>query len=168
MHDTVTAVWTIIITIWWIDAKPCFFTLSQISSNGLLSFNSPITSYTPERFPTKEKIIAPFWTDLSTEFVEGCRSNISTIFYREYTQLQTDGIIFKDINSIVESSFYYRNISGFVSVPFITKWAFAVTWRQVPYHNDCGKVCIPYSIVPYAGYVLFSILSYLYNKIKII
>ena len=51
-----------------------------MNTNGVISFSVPVSQFTPDRFPLRDKRgrIAPFWGDVDTR-------NGGVVFYREST-----------------------------------------------------------------------------------
>jgi hypothetical protein len=72
----------------------------QVNTNGVLSFRSGFTRFTPVSFSTTQRVlIAPFWDDVQT--------NISgSIYYR----ISTAGAEFPKLQDIISTAF---NTTGF-------------------------------------------------------
>ena len=89
-----------------------------MNNNGDLSFNNSFSSYTPQPFPISTPLIAPFWTDLYTEY-------FGSLWYR----LTTDSDIIQRIREEVASAF-----------PELTSYSatevLIATWDHVGYCCD--------------------------------
>ena len=90
-----------------------------MSTNGALSFTSPISQYTPEPFPTNaaEEIIAPFWADVDT-------TGTGSISYRETTNADLLQRADNDIRR------------AFSTITFSSKYLFIATWDHVGFFNS--------------------------------
>ncbi|KAI0226949.1 Sushi, nidogen and EGF-like domain-containing protein 1 [Lamellibrachia satsuma] len=88
-----------------------------VNTNGLISFNGQISTYTPRWFPQKSYYaIAPYWADVDT------RVNKGRIYYR------------KSINQP-----YIGKLSAFVQKEFSNNfkatWFFVATWHRVTFYG---------------------------------
>ena len=108
--------------------------ITQINNNGLLSFEAPVSDYTPRDFPIKATnvrgvgvaFIAPFWADVDT------RGGLGTVFFRSTTSDTTLTLI-KTVVSLSEA--------GFNMAPrFNPKWALVATWEEVGYYYRKGDM----------------------------
>ena len=107
----------------------------QISSNGLLSFESVVVDYTPQDFPLappegmdqRPALIAPFWADVDT------REGPGRVYFRS-TDNQTDLEMIKRITDKVNVS-TVSSRSCFSSSQFTPKWALVATWHNVGYYE---------------------------------
>ncbi|XP_023805555.1 IgGFc-binding protein [Oryzias latipes] len=88
-----------------------------VNHNGHLTFNSPYSSYMPQRFPLYGSIdlIAPFWTDVDIR-------QTGLVLYNQYTNSSVLQQATRDINS------YFPNLN------FSADWVFVATWYEVPYY----------------------------------
>ena len=100
-----------------------FIFISKVNSNGDVTFESPLTQFTPEPFPINgsHKIIAPFWTDIDIR-------NGGRLWYRT-----TQNFELQQGTTKVRSLF--PNIENFVAT-----WMMIVTWDNVAEYN-CGSTC---------------------------
>ena len=87
-----------------------------MNNNGDLSFNNSFSSYIPQRFPISTPLIAPFWTDLYTEY-------FGSLWYR----LTTDTDIIERIREEVASAFP-------VLTAFSATEVLIATWDHVGYY----------------------------------
>ncbi|XP_077312595.1 uncharacterized protein LOC143933542 isoform X10 [Lithobates pipiens] len=87
-----------------------------VNNNGLLSFQSPISEYTPQALPvtSENPFLAIFWSDVDNR-LEG------DVYYRQ----STDPSLLSRATSDVRTYFY--------NVEFTAQWVFIATWHQVPY-----------------------------------
>ena len=93
-----------------------------INTNGLISFNNGIRSFTPTPFPITGVIgVAPFWNDIDT-------TKGGDIFYRTVSDSKT----LNQIGSDVRSSF-----NAFTN--FRPSWALIVTWFQVAQYSHSAN-----------------------------
>jgi len=89
-----------------------------VNTNGFISFNKEVSSYTPVPFSSFEIIgVAPFWNDIDTR--KG-----GDIYYREALDVDTLNLIGNDIR---------RVFTDFLS--FAPSWAYIVTWVDVAAHQ---------------------------------
>ncbi|PIO32803.1 hypothetical protein AB205_0165870 [Aquarana catesbeiana] len=90
-----------------------------VNNNGLLSFDSPISQFTPHALPLAfgNPFLAIFWADVDNRLA-------GDIYYREST----------------DPSLLYRATSDirtyFHSVNFTAQWVFVATWHQVAYYGS--------------------------------
>ena len=88
----------------------------QVSVNGLLSFETPISAYNPQMFPVDTSLIAPFLADADTE-------GTGTVWYNVNDDNSTTGQI------VAEAVKEYFDDDDFISEVVLT-----VTWDNVGYH----------------------------------
>ncbi|XP_072011161.1 alpha-tectorin-like [Engystomops pustulosus] len=89
----------------------------HVNNNGAISFNGPVTAYTPDGFPIPEFwMICPYWADVDNE----CGGDI---FFRQTTEEELMQRLSKDVNEV------------FQGLKFKSQWAFIVTWDKVAYHG---------------------------------
>ena len=67
----------------------------QISSNGLISFGSQFTSFSPRLFPIDQQVIAPYWDDIIL-------SSRGTIFYDSFND-QNGLKVLKTVSNFINS-----------------------------------------------------------------
>jgi hypothetical protein len=88
-----------------------------VSTNGLISLNRTLNSYTPVKFPTANPLIAPFWADADTR-------GIGNVYFRTTTQQ----MLLKNASDIINAAFSDSN--------FIPQHLMIVTWFEVGYFNN--------------------------------
>lgn len=93
--------------------------LSQVATNGLLSLNETVNTFTPVPFPTTEVRIAPFWADADTT------GGLGNVYYR----LTIDQALRNDAAQIINNAF----ISN-----FMPQYLVIVTWFEVGYYQQRG------------------------------
>ncbi|VDH94000.1 Hypothetical predicted protein [Mytilus galloprovincialis] len=93
-----------------------------VNTNGLISFQKGISTYTSETFPKigERIVLAPFWTDIDTR---NCGSSCN-VWYRESTK-STD---------VVKATSEVRNYFPIMK-NFGAKWTYIVTWENVPFYG---------------------------------
>lgn len=85
-----------------------------VNTNGIISFDSGVSSYTPNPFPVPNiKGVAPFWGDVDTR-------NGGNIYYREISSN------FNQIDSDIRTAF-----PEFDDIDYQSTWAYVVTWLDV-------------------------------------
>lgn len=90
-----------------------------MNNNGVISFNSLVSQFTPEAFPLADgrAFVAPFWADVHN----GIRGEI---YYRESTNPELLGRASKDIRK------YFKDMASFSA-----SWVFIVTWEEVTFYG---------------------------------
>ena len=93
----------------------------QVNNNGLISFGTAISTYTPEAFPLAggRRFIAPYWADVDTRPLDG-----GTVWYREERDSDMLVIAKEDVEW------------AFPGTGFQPKWLFIATWENVGYYNQ--------------------------------
>ena len=91
-----------------------------MATNGLLSLNESVVSFTPVPFPTAEVRIAPFWADVDTT------GGLGNVFYR----LTTDQTLLNQAAQIINNAF--------MSSSFVPQYLAIVTWFEVGYYSEGG------------------------------
>ena len=73
----------------WVYIDPYFFvfTLLQVSTNGLVSFDGPLPEYTGELFPLGREVIAPFYADVDIR-------TSGDVFYRYVPSITSSACLF--------------------------------------------------------------------------
>ncbi|XP_067345254.1 alpha-tectorin-like isoform X2 [Channa argus] len=114
-----------------------------VNNNGHLTFTSPLSTYTPERFPIhgSRDMIAPFWTDLDN------RQN-GRIYYNQYTSGSVLQQATQDINTY------------FPSINFNANWVFVATWHEVAYFPNSGTKTTVQAVLISGGHYSFLLLNY--------
>ena len=99
------------------------FTLMQISSNGLLSFGTLFTSYSPTSFPLSSVVvIAPFWDDIIL-------TNTGIVRYG----IVTSTCVINKVETFLKLN---QNINLEIDWVFVTKWE-----NVCPFGNsNCAQV----------------------------
>ena len=108
----------------------------QVGNNGILSFGTAISQYTPEAFPLgdRKRFIAPYWADVDTRLpsinpiiVPNGRSPEETgrIWYREEFQSELFERVARDVRrALVNHTNFYPT------------WLFIATWEAVGYFKQ--------------------------------
>ena len=90
-----------------------FSLFCQINTNGLISFGSPFTQFSPELFPIESRyLVAPFWSDVNIQ-------RTGSIGYQVYSNGSTETEIVSQF--ISEENFI-----------FTAEWMLIVEWNRVP------------------------------------
>ena len=102
--------------------KVSFVLLTQISSNGLISFGSPYTAFRSRTFPITQRVISPYWNDHDLR-------NKGIIIYFSITPTHSTHEGFLDYASDF--------ISDIEDIDFEASWMLVVRWIDVcPYGNN--------------------------------
>lgn len=103
----------------------------QVNNNGDVTFDSSLTQYTAQLFPINgsHKIIAPFWTDIST--LKG-----GYIWYRTTADLSILQLGTNKIRTVFPSL-----------GTFSATWMMIVTWEDVAAYNCSDTDTITYQQV---------------------
>ena len=119
-----------------------------MSSNGLLSFNSPYLSWWPIPFPYGRSlvpIIAPYWTDLD---FRNDNTESSKIYYQTYSS-EDNGL--QSFRSEVLLDMFNDRLRSYAgeAVDFEPDWMTVITWNKATpyywrYYNDQVRVSIAY------------------------
>ena len=100
-----------------------FYPLCQVSTNGLLSLNTTSSSFTPEKFPTDDPIIAPFWADADTT---------------------CNGSVYYTNSSITNVSLLNRAAdiinTAFTDANFVPQQLYVITWFEVDYYRSTSVI----------------------------
>uniref|UniRef100_A0A3B3DYQ4 NIDO domain-containing protein n=1 Tax=Oryzias melastigma TaxID=30732 RepID=A0A3B3DYQ4_ORYME len=114
-----------------------------VNHNGHLTFNSPYSSYSPERFPLNGPIdiIAPFWTDLDNR-------EMGKILYNQYTSGMVLQKATQDINT------YFPNLN------FKAEWVFVATWNEVAYYPNSRTKTTAQAVLISGGQNSFVLMNY--------
>lgn len=120
------------------------FNSLYVNTNGLVSFDSGITDYTPIPFPLKGfTAVAPFWTDIDTR--EG-----GDVFYREILDQPTLALIANEIRRAFTEFYNFR-----------PTFAYVVTWYRVAAYQSDGRLRNTFqAIVSTNGKFSFTIYNY--------
>ena len=94
--------------------------LLQVATNGLLSLNDTVNTFTPVPFPTNEVYIAPFWADADTT------SGLGNVYYR----VTFDQALRNDAAQIINNAFIMSS--------FMPQYLVIVTWFEVGYFRQLG------------------------------
>uniref|UniRef100_A0A8C5WEH6 NIDO domain-containing protein n=1 Tax=Leptobrachium leishanense TaxID=445787 RepID=A0A8C5WEH6_9ANUR len=104
-----------------------FYPHIYVNNNGFLSFDRPMSDFTPRAFPLQSggPILAPFWADVDNEIT-------GSIYYHQ----STDPHLLERATFDVRSYFNYPR--------FTAQWAFVATWDNVTYYgavsNEVGLI----------------------------
>ena len=98
--------------------------LLQVATNGLLSLNETVDSFTPVPFPTGEVRIAPFWADVDTS------GGLGNVFFRLTINQTSCNQAAQIINDAFSSS-------------FMPQYLAVVTWFEVGYYDRGGDKVNP-------------------------
>jgi len=115
--------------------------LSQISTNGIITFDEPLYSPLPTPFPSSRLdvadkfIIAPFWDDTDIR-LEG------NVYYKKYTI--SSGVI-EALDALDGVDTFLQNRFG---SSFDTTWMLVVTWDGVHPWPNGGAPSIFYILFP--------------------
>lgn len=91
--------------------------LLKFSTNGLVTFESPVYTFTPPSTPQTYHLLAPYWTDLYP-----LGTNEAHVYYRDNDQSDID----KASN----------DVRTFAKIPsFQAKWVLVVTWSKTPFYR---------------------------------
>nr|XP_022323644.1 protein mesh-like [Crassostrea virginica] len=97
-----------------------------VNTNGVISFLSPVGTYTPNPFPIANdaRMIAPFWADIDTR--KG-----GTVWYRETTE---DSLLDRATDEIKD---YFPQF-----LRFRASWIFIATWENVAFFGCASEGCL--------------------------
>ncbi|NXL40927.1 TECTA protein, partial [Glaucidium brasilianum] len=90
----------------------------QVNNNGVISFDSQVSEYTPDPFPLADgrPFVTPYWSDVNN--VAG-----GDVFYRQTTDPTLLALVTQNINQ------YFPDVS------YTATWAFVATWDHVAYYG---------------------------------
>lgn len=116
-----------------------------MSSNGLVSFNSPYLSWWPIPFPygrTFVPIIAPYWTDLD---FRNRNFDSSKIYYQTYSNENVGN------RAEIMLDMFTDRLRSYVDedVDFVPEWMTVITWNEATpyywrYYQDQVRVAFLY------------------------
>ncbi|XP_019127471.2 alpha-tectorin-like [Larimichthys crocea] len=114
-----------------------------VNHNGHLTFNSPWSSYSPQRFPLhgSRDVIAPLWVDLDN------RAN-GQVYYSQYTSGSVLQQATQDINR------YFPGLN------FNANWVFVATWYEVAYFPTTGTRTTFQAVLISGGQYSFVLINY--------
>ena len=98
------------------------FIYRQIATNGLLSLNGSVTTFTPRPFPTVDPLIAPFWADADTTPGFGT----GAVYYTNKSM--TNPTLLDRSSEIINTAF--------IGATFVTQYLYIVTWFRVGYFQE--------------------------------
>ena len=105
------------------------FTIIQIGTNGIISFQQPFTHHIPSLFPSEltfissAYLLAPFWSDVDI-------SLYGSIFYEVHNN--SNSLLISQVN---------RFLSNYTETDFNGTWMLVVQWDEV--HQFPGFLTIP-------------------------
>ena len=102
----------------------------QISSNGLISFGSPFTSFSPRLFPIVQQVIAPYWDDIIL-------TNRGTVFYDSFNAQN-------GLKALKTVSNFINSVQWEQTDQFEASSVVVVYWRDTCPFGDsrCSKVSL--------------------------
>ncbi|XP_018417665.1 PREDICTED: alpha-tectorin-like [Nanorana parkeri] len=115
-----------------------------VCNNGLVSFNTPVSQYTPDAFPLTEgqKFIAPFWGDSDIDLG-------GDVHHRETKDPRILQRITDDMAKHLPSLHYKA------------KWAYIVTWYEMVFYGAAVKKRNTFqAVLTSDGYQYFVIMNY--------
>ncbi|XP_073459882.1 uncharacterized protein [Aquarana catesbeiana] len=115
-----------------------------VNNNGLLSFASPISQFTPQALPVAfgNPFLAIFWADVNNALA-------GDIYYRE----STDPSLLSRATSDIRTYFHAAN--------FTAQWVFVATWHRVAYFgSSTNKVNTFQAVVSTDGNQTFLLYNY--------
>ncbi|XP_063798330.1 alpha-tectorin-like isoform X2 [Pseudophryne corroboree] len=115
-----------------------------VNNNGVISFNSAVSQYTPDPFPLTngETFVTPFWGDVDNNLG-------GVVYYRE----TTDPAILQRITRDMAKHLPLKH--------YVTTWAFIATWDKVAYYGAAStKVNTFQAVLTTDGFHYFAILNY--------
>ena len=100
---------------------------SQVSSNGLISFGTSFTRFTPETFPILVNVVAPYWTDIDTRVKGVVRFDVITPSH------PTLSCLLKLTDSLIREK---------GNMEFVASWLLVARWIDVcPFgESNCFEV----------------------------
>ena len=119
------------------------FNFQQVNNNGVVSFDSAVSAYTPESFPiTGSALLSPYWGDVDTR-------GTGRVFYRG----STDPTLLNRASENIRSVFPEFNAPP-SATPFTATYLFIATWDHVGYYDShADKVSLmSYEVCPYCGH----------------
>lgn len=97
---------------------------TQVSTNGLLSFNRSFQSHTPHFFPLANYLVAPFWADIDIT------NGVGEVSYEVNDDSQSESL-----------SWVSTYISQQQQINFTGTWMLLAKWKDVPkYLGDTSDV----------------------------
>uniref|UniRef100_W5ME61 NIDO domain-containing protein n=1 Tax=Lepisosteus oculatus TaxID=7918 RepID=W5ME61_LEPOC len=114
-----------------------------VNNNGFITFDTPMSTYVPYRFPARSgiDIIAGFWTDIDDR-------NNGIISYRQVTSGSVLQQATSDINQY------------FPLIQFTARWVFMATWDRVAYYPNSGTETTFQVVLISDGTYSFVLLNY--------
>ncbi|XP_069804219.1 alpha-tectorin-like [Dendropsophus ebraccatus] len=116
----------------------------HVNNNGVISFNMPVSQYTPDAFPMTngESFVTPYWGDVDNDLG-------GNIWHRE----STDPDLLHRITEDMEK--HLPNLH------FKATWAFVATWDKVAYYGSASKKVNTFqAVLTTDGYNYIAILNY--------
>ena len=99
----------------------------QVNNNGVISFNAPVSAYTPLPFPLDNgPLIAPFWADVDTTLPDGYVPGTPRghVWYRVTSELSSVLSVREYVQQYFESD-----------TDFIPNEILIATWDHVGYYD---------------------------------
>ncbi|XP_054854871.1 IgGFc-binding protein-like [Eublepharis macularius] len=93
-----------------------------VNNNGVVSFDNPVSQYTPDPFPLTDgrAFVAPFWADVDNRIT-------GEVYYRQSQDEQLLQRVTADINTY------------FPHEKFMATWVFVATWDQVAFYGSLSS-----------------------------
>uniref|UniRef100_A0ACB8FSC6 Uncharacterized protein n=1 Tax=Sphaerodactylus townsendi TaxID=933632 RepID=A0ACB8FSC6_9SAUR len=116
----------------------------MVNNNGVVSFDNPVSQYTPDPFPLTDgrAFVAPFWADVDNRIT-------GEVYYRQSQDEQLLWRVTADINAY------------FPKVTFKATWVFVATWDQVAFYGSLSsKVNTFQAVLTSNGDLSFIMLHY--------
>lgn len=94
----------------------------QVNNNGVISFDAPVTTYTPNSFPISGSfvLLSPYWADVDTR-----PDNGGFVLYRQSTDATLLNMARDQIRALFPADFE----------TFTPTFLFVATWDHVGYYN---------------------------------
>ncbi len=130
-----------------------YFFLSQITSNGLVSFGQGVADFAPKAFPLRIPILAVFWTDLTSMYNDG------KMIYRSLLRNPDTEDVYAHADEVVRQAFGNK-------LNFRASWMLIATWYNVSYLGELmsrvskGIELMHYDITGIAGCPLIQVLHH--------
>nr|XP_056702372.1 sushi, nidogen and EGF-like domain-containing protein 1 [Euleptes europaea] len=115
-----------------------------VNNNGVVSFDNPVSQYTPDPFPLTDgrAFVAPFWADVDNRIT-------GDVYYRQSQEEQLLQRVTADINVY------------FPRETFAATWVFVATWDRVAFYGSLSsKVNTFQAVLTTNGELSFIMLHY--------
>ncbi|XP_077196888.1 alpha-tectorin-like [Paroedura picta] len=115
-----------------------------VNNNGVVSFDNPVSQYTPDPFPLTDgrAFVAPFWADVDNRIT-------GEVYYRQSQDQQLLQRVTTDIGVY------------FPRETFVATWVFVATWDRVAFYGSLSsKVNTFQAVLTSDGHLSFILLHY--------